>query len=474
MKFAIGSGIEGYRGAAGIQPSYYSEKTSLISKDIMVLLENSAGDPDEVIMATKVLKKRYVQKYHKRAISCMTNASGTKKGKWKTYVVVDGKRKEILRDSEEAIYEELYEFYLNGNDSRKTLKQVFELLKEHKREHQNRSNQTLYIDEKRFGQIGEELRNARIDEITAEAIQRWISGEYLMNRPKADALRKMCQLLNQIFEFGVLRGYCEANPMRYVTASDYLKNCDLTFKKDEDRQFSEEEIERIRAYAEKNLENPRALMILMAIETGMRAGELAALHKEDVYEEFIHIHRQQIRETDAEGHEIIYEVGYTKDERMHPHGGRKVPVTAACKRAIEAAFKLQGESVYLFHDNDEEMVNKASYDRYLHRLCERLGTNAKNNHAFRIAFNSRMIGCAFSSADRALVLGHTVQTNESTYSVSDKRRFDDIRNRLKEDEKNRQDEPNTAGFQAEDEEAHNVIRLFDSGWKSDARKHANH
>ena len=107
--------------------------------------------------------------------------------------------------------------------------------------------------------------------------------------------------------------------MRYVAVSDYLKNCDLTIKQDEERQFSEEEIERIRAYAEKNLENPRALMILMAIETGMRAGELAALHKEDVYEEFIHVHRQQIRETDTEGHEIIYEVGYTKDERMHPH-----------------------------------------------------------------------------------------------------------------------------------------------------------
>ena len=76
------------------------------------------------------------------------------------------------------------------------------------------------------------------------------------------------------------------------------------------------------------------------------------------------------------------------------------------------------------------MVNKASYDRYLHRLCVRLGTNAKNNHAFRIAFNTRLIGLEFSPSDRALLLGHTVQTNEATYSVSDKRRLDGIRERL--------------------------------------------
>ena len=173
-------------------------------------------------------------------------------------------------------------------------------------------------------------------------------------------------------------------------------------------------------------------MMLLAMETGMRAGELAALHKSDVKQDFIHVHRQQRRDHDHDGHEIIFEVGYTEDERMHPHNGREVPVTKASMRVIKEALKLPGESEYLFHDEDGEMINKASYDRYLHRQCVRLGTTAKNNHAFRIAFNSRLIELGFSSSDRALILGHAVQTNEAIYSVSDKRRLEGIRKRLNE------------------------------------------
>ena len=39
-----------------------------------------------------------------------------------------------------------------------------------------------------------------------------------------------------------------------------------------------------------------------------------------------------------------------------------------------------------------------------------------------------------SSADRALLLGHTVQVNESHYSVSDKRRLDKIKETLQKRE----------------------------------------
>ena len=38
-----------------------------------------------------------------------------------------------------------------------------------------------------------------------------------------------------------------------------------------------------------------------------------------------------------------------------------------------------------------------------------------------------MIDLGFSSAERALILGHAVQTNETHYSVSDKRRLDHLK-----------------------------------------------
>ena len=67
----------------------------------------------------------------------------------------------------------------------------------------------------------------------------------------------------------------------------------------------------------------------------------------------------------------------------------------------------------------------------LRRACEKLGFDTKNNHAFRIAFNSTLIEKGLSSADRALILGHAVQTNEHHYSVSDRRRLEGIRQKMK-------------------------------------------
>ena len=396
--------------------------------ELMVLLGSDGCSTDIVAMALKKLKKDYVMKYHQSAFTCI--AKGKKEGWWKTYVFTEEGRKEVLRKTEDALVETLYDFYQNGSQSKKTLTQVFDLLEKYKSDNLNRSKQTVYVDRQRFAQISQALREADIQDITAEDIQKWLVKEFLAKKPKEDALRKMFQLFSQIFDYGVMKRFCQMNPMQFVSIRDYVRMCDLSVKDDEERQFSQEELAKLRKLAEMKKQNPRALMMLMAMETGMRAGELVALHKTDIKDEYIHVHRQQKRDKNEEGHEIIVELGYTKDERMHPHNGRWVPITEDCRKVMEWALELPGESEYLFHNQEGAMINKASYDRYLNRQCVKIGTKATNNHAFRIALNSRMIELGLSSADRALILGHAVQTNEQIYSVSDRRRLDVIRERL--------------------------------------------
>ena len=58
------------------------------------------------------------------------------------------------------------------------------------------------------------------------------------------------------------------------------------------------------------------------------------------------------------------------------------------------------------------------------------GITEHNYQAFRMAFNSRLIELGFSASDRALILGHEVQTNEAHYSLTDKRRLVVIKDRL--------------------------------------------
>lgn len=73
---------------------------------------------------------------------------------------------------------------------------------------------------------------------------------------------------------------------------------------------------------------------------------------------------------------------------------------------------------------------KDSISQYLRRSCNKLGIDITNNHAFRHALNYRMINSGLSSAERALILGQKVSTNERYYSHTDKRALKSIRSRL--------------------------------------------
>ena len=240
----------------------------------------------------------------------------------------------------------------------------------------------------------------------------------------------MLQTINQIFKYAISEKICVENPAIVINPKDYINRCNLNRKTDEERAFSVDELKQIKKEAMKDLKNPRNIMILVAIETGMRLGELPAIHKSDIKDGFIHVHRQQLKNTKTKP-ESYYEVNYTKDEKRHPHNGRKVPITPECEKALRYAEDLPGNSDYVFHNKDGSWVFHNGYMEHLKDICEKLGIKTDNNHAFRFAFNSRLIELGYSPADRASILGHKVETNERNYSVTDTRRLNDLKDRLR-------------------------------------------
>ena len=403
--------------------------TSLRMRDIQLLLNCGMG-PAKVEEMITMAKREFVMSHHPRDIFRLPPSSSWKNGCYKTYVYVDSKRKELTANTKEKLLEKLYDFYYEAENRAKTLEQVFEMFMDYKQNCLNRRDKTISTDRNRFKHVPKELLEKDINEITDEDIRRFIVSKLLPGNPKPDFIKRMIQSLGAVFDYGIRKKICFDNPTRYIEAQDYYKHCDQEVKTDEEKAFSEEELARITEDAQKHLDNPRVLMSLLAKETGMRAGELAALHVEDVQDDFIHIHRQQIKVSEGK-HNNLVEVGYTKDERMHPHNGRFIPITEDARCVIEAAKAIPGDSPYLFHEkNCSKMIPTDGYAQNLRKRCRRLGCVPTNNHAFRMAFNSRLIELGFSASDRALILGHEVQTNETHYSLTDKRRLDVIKDRL--------------------------------------------
>lgn len=403
-------------------------------EELMILLGSNPEIVSRLLKMTKTkieAKKLYVSVHHNRLIAPFNSKDKKRKGWWYTHIYVNGKRKVVQKATEDELYDFLYDFYKAQESLPKTFDDVFKAYIEFKRGH-GRSESTLNEYQRINGFIKEGIRNKAIVLITEEELREWLVSDYLKTNPKKEALKKMLQQIKAVFAFGIRLKVCSANPAQDILVEDYVKFCDLTTRTNEERSFSDEEIEKLRAYGLKDNLNPHAAVMLVAIETGMRAGELPALRKDDIRDGYIFVHRQQVREpkNDTNGKISFREVNYTKNERANPRGGRKIPITKACQEALDIAFSLPGDSEYLFHHPDGTPILKDSYEYYLRRRCKSLGIKTRNNHAFRVAFNARLIKAGVDANQRCYVLGHSMQTNEKHYSFGDERTIEDVKNKL--------------------------------------------
>ena len=409
--------------------TYSSGISSSQMRDFMLLLQAGGLEGAAVNDMLTKGKKNYVQQHHSQAITQLHSSNKYKNGTWKTYVRENGARKEVVRKTEEELYDALYEHYKQAEMHLVTFEEAFGKLSEYKRTELGRDSKTVYDDFTYFRRLSESLKKTPLVDVTESELRKWLVTEYLPTKPKETALKKMIGILKQVFEYGIMVDICNDNPARRIDYNTYVKNCNHRKKSDEERAFSADECSKLRDDALSHLNNPRSLIRLLAMETGMRAGELCSLHKSDIDGNFIHIHRQLVKDMSS-GHQTFREVIYSKDERQHPHDGRWFPINQKIESILKLVEQLPGESEYLFHDKAGKHVTPDTYELHLRRACDRLGIETSNNHAFRVSVNSKLIEMGFCASDRAMLLGHSVETNERHYSVSDKRRLEEIRQKM--------------------------------------------
>jgi integrase len=297
---------------------------------------------------------------------------------------------------------------------------VFDEFLEYKRDVLSRSQETverIRYTYRRF--MTEEIRQRKMSSITETELMRYVRLIVDTEHPKERALKSFLQMIHGLFRFGYDNHYTSSDVSKRIVAENFYKDCDCSKKEAGEKIFSPAEIHLIREAANQKLPNPRAFMILLAIETGMRAGELCALHWDDISETDIHIHRQQLLRTRNGKREGFYEVPYTKDKRRHPHGVRYFPLTTRCRQLLDQLRTSCGSSSEYVFSEEGEWIHKTSYEQFLKRLCKNLDLSITNNHAFRMSLNSNvLIKAGLDAKTRAAILGHSIATNESYYTYT--------------------------------------------------------
>ncbi len=435
-----------------------SDILNLIAKyqSFLFLCDRMEGDDDVVLQhcmaELRTLKTEYVNQRHK-------NKDGTPKqivqkdlGKGKTWVTYLDANTRITAKTKDALYEKLFEHYsgIGGNYSFATM---FELGMSRRNEIKNANDDDYYTsddisqrnsanrirsDYKTF--ILDDFAKMDIRKITPEVLREY-SIKTLKNyyqtrerKVKKKAFKENYRLvLNIAFDYAASQNICP-NFIRDKTKfdpSDYQKLLNNHKKKAETVVFNDEQLDAMANEVRARINNPKkygtcytnGYIFLFARYTGLRIGEECALQKEDVEwdKNRIHVNKQQLCDKETKEY---YLVDYTKNENESEEitDGRYVPLLPEAKAILLEMLEKQKEagieSEWLFANEDGSWVKKESqYTQFLERLSKKFGYTITNHHAIRKYFNSYiLLPAGIEVADRAKILGHSVETNLKYYT----------------------------------------------------------
>ncbi len=345
-----------------------------------------------------------------------------KNGYWNTYLPNGNERKRIKKRDKNDLINIIIKFWKSKQSDSNSFRKRYDIWIDRQRKC-GRSDNTIYkyqCDFKRFFE-GDKICKEDILQIDDEYIYLFI--QRLLERKPIPyrALKAMFGYMNGVFEKAIIDKVICNNPCKYVDLPTFKHLCL------EEREKSASE--RTLSVSEKNAllkkldsDGKPDYIVKYAVElamyTGMRVGELAALRWED-----IDFSQEEITIRHSEKHNRLtneYTISTTKNSKI-----RKIPLTNEMKtvlfRVKEAEIKNGFISEWVFSDENGRVHSRVISNCARNRTASKEFTNPKSIHAIRRTVNSDMRCSGVSPVVAASLLGHTVKVNNEnyTYDVSD-------------------------------------------------------
>lgn len=337
---------------------------------------------------------------------------------WYTYLPNgNGQRKLIKRRKKEDLIDIVVSFWEVSVDN--SFKNRYDIWIERQRKC-GRTDNTIYkyrCDYKRFFS-DDEICKKNITQIDDEYIYEYIFRLLKRKQVTYRALKSMFGYINGVFEKSIIDKVVKDNPCKYVDLP--------TFK-----QFCKEEKEKITNERTLTVEEKTALLkkldsaydgkpnyivkyaVELAMYTGMRVGELAALRWEDInfsQNEITIRHSEKYNQVKKE-----YTISTTKNSRI-----RKIPLTSEMRdvllRVKEIEMKNGYLSEYVFSNENGRIHSRVISNCARNRTMTKEFSNPKSIHSIRRTVNSDMRCNGVSPVVAASLLGHTVKVNNENYT----------------------------------------------------------
>lgn len=389
---------------------------NLISVELLKsLMENGKMSVDTIVAHCEKLMER--QKYLDMHTCKLWLASD---GYYKTKVKEsDGHYRLIKKKSKSDLEDAVIDYYKKLSQKSDTFKNRFDIWVDRQRDCGRCENTILKYksDYRRFYE-GYPIENIYIQDIDEVVLSKHILKVLGDKRIPWRALKDIMGYTSGVFDKAVRDKVIPENPFKYLDLPIYRKYCYIPpVKTTTQRTLTENDthtlLDKIRHPKAHNTNRICCFAIEMALYTGMRVGELAALRWDDVIfeEDIILIRRaERFNRSTKESEIVLVKNG---KERIFPMID-EIKSLLLRVRTYESEHGWLGE--YVFQDADGRLTKSKISDTTRNITMSDDFTGIKSIHAIRRTVNSRMKHNGVSSTIASSLLGHTERVNEQNYT----------------------------------------------------------
>lgn len=339
-------------------------------------------------------------------------------GKWYTYIPDDQKGRVLKKRTSQKAIEDLVVEYYRQKEEIHYLEDVFNEWINEKLSFGEIQKQTYDRYKTDFHRFFDNQNISQID-------MRYIGEEELESFIKGTISKK--QLTNKAYAglrtivVGTFR-YAKKKKYTNISITQFFGDIDISKKafkrkviKDEDSVFTNAEVNKIAKYIS---DDPTIinLGILLAFQTGIRVGELAALKHSDVQGNILHINKTEVRYRGADN-KYVFEV---RESAKTDAGNRDVILGSDALQTIKSIKKLNPFGEYMFMKGGSRIKEKA-FSVKITKICRYVGIEERSMHKARKTYATKLINANVDERIIIKQLGHTdISCTKNFYYYNDK------------------------------------------------------
>ena len=392
----------------------YKEKDTHVGKIIDALQNVINGDildMDSVVSMIMDYKRAKVQNIHKYKITTPKSENA----RWQTYIKKEGEtRRSVKAQSEEELYEKLYNMYFEENTSetnskakkrsKKTVYSLYLEWLEYKKTITD-SNNTIKRHKQHYAKYFEKsvLHNKDIAEIESIWLEQQCNTIVKSNNLTRKEWVNIKTILSGMFRYAVRKGYITANPMSDIEI--HVKFKQVVRKTSRTETYNTQELDALLEYIDtmySKTKDAAFMAVKLNFLMGLRVGELVALKWSDIIEHDIHIVREEVRDQETNTYSVV----------EHTKTNRDRFVTLVPK-AVDILNSIERKTEYIF-TRDGERITSRQIAYVLEKYAERYNIKTKSTHKMRKTYASNLSARGVPHEIIREMLGHTnLQTTMS-------------------------------------------------------------